>query len=327
MPKFAPNRFRDAAFQTEPPSPVVRRFHQLSFGYEPTPLHPLPGGLSVKDESRRYGLNAYKILGASWALQRTGVRSGTVATATDGNHGQAVACMARRRGLQAVVYLPSNAMPERLARIRSQGAQLVLIDEGYDEAVRRCAADCRRHGWHMIQDTGFEGYLDVPQWIVEGYSTLFVEAMEQMQTWPDLVVLHGGVGSFAAAGVSFFRQRGAPPLRIAVAQPEDADAFLESIQSPDGEPRPSRGAQATVMDSLRTGEASEAAWPILRAGVDYFLTITDHQAHKALAELQAHGIRSGPSGAAGLAGLRRLSSLGITSQHSFVVVTEGPLSD
>jgi diaminopropionate ammonia-lyase len=309
---------------------AVLAFHQSLPGYAPTPLHSLPGlaadlGLGhvfVKDESRRFGLRAFKALGASWAL-RSVVEAcraagepapATVATATDGNHGRAVAWSARGLGLEAVVFIPSHAAASRVEAIRGEGARVVLVDGTYDDAVARCAAEAGASGWQVIADTGYAGYLDVPRRVAEGYATLFHEtaAERTARGWPaaDLVVVQGGVGALAAAAVEHAGTLRPQPL-VAVVEPDAADCLLESIGSPGGRPSPARGRQDSIMAGLNCGLPSLAAWPVLRRGVDLFLSVEDRHAEEAVRRLwrPAAGdprIESGESGAAGLAGLLAL---------------------
>src|SRR5262245_29590243 len=152
----------------------VLAFHRSLPGYAPTPLHALPtaardlglGTLLVKDESRRFGIKAFKALGASWALhalieERRAAGEPpprTVTTATDGNHGRAVAWSARRFGLEAVVFIPAHSARARIEAIRGEGARVVTVDGTYDDAVRRAAVEAERNGWQVIADTGYEGY-------------------------------------------------------------------------------------------------------------------------------------------------------------------------
>jgi diaminopropionate ammonia-lyase len=161
------------------PAPVdreVRAFHRSLPGYAPTPLVSLPhlaaslglGSIYLKDEGQRFGLEAFKALGASWALhqiRRTGSNLTTVSSATDGNHGRAVAWAARQLGLAAVIFIPSHSAAARVARIKAEGARVELVAGTYDDAVRRCAEESARHGWQVVADVGYEGYLDIPNLI------------------------------------------------------------------------------------------------------------------------------------------------------------------
>jgi len=311
-------------------SGAVLAFHRSLPGYAPTPLHALPGlaadlglcHLYVKDESRRFGLRAFKALGASWALRSVVEARSTagepppaaVATATDGNHGRAVAWAARRLGFAAVIFIPAHAAVSRIEAIRGEGARVVLVDGTYDDAVARCAAEAAAGGWQVIADTGYAGYLEVPRRVTEGYATLFLEtdAERAARGWPapDLVVVQGGVGALAAAVVGH-ADRARPRPLVAVVEPDSADCLLESIASPGGRPSAAHGRQDSIMAGLNCGLPSLAAWPVLRRGADLFLSIEDRHAEEAVRRLwrPAAGdprIEAGESGAAGLAGLLAL---------------------
>ena len=211
---------------------AVLRFHRTLPGYRPTPLVELPGlardlgvaNVWVKDESRRFGLNAFKVLGASYAASklvsglvglevtdvsfdklagdefRSRLEAITLITATDGNHGRAVAWTARRLRCNAVVYLPRGAAQVRFDAIASLGADTHVLDCGYDEAVRRAAEDAEAHGWTLIQDTSWPGYEEIPLDIMQGYMTMLLEAVTQLKgNLPTHVFVQCGVGSLAAA--------------------------------------------------------------------------------------------------------------------------------
>src|SRR6516164_8784422 len=164
---------------TGPPVPCdAYTFHRSLPGYAPTPLVPVPGlaaelgvgQVLVKDESSRLGLPAFKVLGASWACRQVLQRrpGATLVTATDGNHGRAVARMAAHFGVAATVFVPVVMLPETAARIADEGAQVVWVDGGYDDAVRWAAAFAAdRPGRALVQDTAWAGYEQVPAWIVQ----------------------------------------------------------------------------------------------------------------------------------------------------------------
>lgn len=296
------NRFREPGERTAIDS-RVREFHRSLPGYRVTPLLACPraaaalgiGALWVKDESARFGLNSFKALGASWAMSRIAVRD--FAAATDGNHGRAVAWMARRMGARAHIFVPRNTSPARRALIEGEGATVQVIDGSYDEAVRACARESEARGWQVIADTGYDGYLEIPRRVVEGYSTMFAEYAEQEVEPPGLVFVQGGVGGLLCAAVRHF----GATARIVAVEPLDADCLRESIASPEGEPRTASGSQNSIMQGLNCGEVSLTAWSEIRRGVDLFLAIEDALASEAR-ELLAP-MNSGESGAAGVAGL------------------------
>jgi len=190
----------------------------------PTPLTEVPalsaelgvGRVFVKDESARMGLPAFKVLGASWAVhqvlsRRPAAGALTLVAATDGNHGRAVARMARLFGQRAQVFVPSGVHPTAVAAIVAEGAQVTEITGTYDKAVRLAAEAAGEPGTALVQDAGWPGYEQVPTWVVEGYSTLFAEVDAQLAeagvAEPALVVIPAGVGSLAQAGVIHYRSR------------------------------------------------------------------------------------------------------------------------
>ena len=316
------NPFFEPGFRPTAPAGAVREFHRSLPEYRVTPLHDCSGlaaalglgGLFVKDESQRLGLQAFKGLGAVWALERFRRARGDppiVAAATEGNHGRAVAWAARRLGLQAVIFLPSHAAPARVEHIRTEGARVELVDGSYDDTVARCAELSAQHGWQVISDTGYEGYLEIPQWIADGYSTLFAEAAEQLaqaeHAAPDVAFIQAGVGGLLHAATTHFRSASPETILVAV-EPVAADALLSSISSATGSPLPSAGRQDSIMAGLNCGEVSRTAWPTVRRGVSLFLTVEDRFAEEAMRRLgQPVGddprIEAGETGGAGLAGL------------------------
>jgi diaminopropionate ammonia-lyase len=218
-------------------------------------------------------------------------------TATDGNHGRSVAWMARRMGAAAHIFVPRNTSSARRAWIQAEGAELRVIDGTYDDAVRACAAASAAHGWQVVSDTGYPGYLEIPLLVVAGYSTIFAEYAEQAVERPDAIFVQGGVGALLSAAIHHF---GSAPTIVCV-EPLDADCLLASITSPGGSPCPSPGAQNSIMQGLNCGEVSLTAWPTVRAGTRLFLAIPDKLVPEAQALLDP--LDSGESGAAGVAGL------------------------
>jgi diaminopropionate ammonia-lyase len=264
----------------------------------------------VKFEGPRFGLGAFKGLGAAWALERL-LRSSpgklpTVATATDGNHGRGVAWAARRLGIPAVIYLPDHAAPQRVENIRREGARVVMVDGNYDVAVAQCAKDAAVNGWQVVADIGYDDYLEIPGWIAEGYSTIFAEIDEQLgeDRWaePDVVIVPAGVGAIFQAAVDHYRQRPDPP-RLVAAEPDEADCLTASIESPGGVPTPSRGSIHSAMACLNAGNVSLTAWPSVRRGGDLFLALEDRYAMEAMRRLYRStggdpSLAGGESGAA-----------------------------
>jgi diaminopropionate ammonia-lyase len=295
----------------------VRAFHAGLPGYAPTPLVEVPaiaaelgvGRVFVKDESARMGLPAFKVLGASWAVhqllsRRPADAELTLVTATDGNHGRAVARIARQFGQRAHVFVPSGVHPTAVAAIAAEGAQVTRITGSYDKAVRLAAEAARGPEAELVQDAGWPGYEQVPGWIVEGYSTLFAEADAQLgqarADGPGLVVIPAGVGSLTQAGVIHYRSR-PDPTALMTAEPGTAACVLASLVR--GEPG-TIATRETVMAGLNCGTPSMLAWPYLRDGLDAAVAVAKADAVTAARDLAASGIPAGPCGGAPLAGVR-----------------------
>ena len=331
---------RAARDWTCPPSPGdAHAFHQSLPGYSPTPLVPVPelaaelgvGRLLVKDESSRLGLPAFKVLGASWACRQVLQRrpGAMLVTATDGNHGRAVARMAAHFGVGATVFVPVVMLPQTAARIADEGAQVVWVDGDYNEAVRWAAAFAAdRPGRALVQDTAWAGYEEVPAWIVQGYQTLLDEIDTQLGATPDLVAVPVGVGSLAEAVIRHYRHPGAAHPSVLSVEPDTAACVLASLTAGHAT---TVATAATVMAGLNCGTMSRSAWPVLRAGCDAAVAVSDQNALRAVADLGRLGVSSGPSGAATLAGARaaltdpgRHAALGLDDDAVVVLLsTEG----
>ncbi|KAA9104795.1 diaminopropionate ammonia-lyase [Microbacterium rhizomatis] len=312
----------------------VHDFHRSLPGYAPTPLTPVAdlatelgvGAVFVKDESDRLGLPAFKILGASYAISRAvSARLGrpsaaypldelrariagstvSLVAATDGNHGRAVARVAHLLGISAAIYVPTEVSEAAKDAIRAEGAHLVELAVPYDAVVVHAAAVSGGDAV-LIQDTSWEDYRDIPQWIVAGYDTLLAEVDEQLENAGcdrvDLVVVPAGVGSFAQAVVAHYRTNGHRPA-LMVVEPDTAASVTSSLNTGQICPVPTGD---TVMTGLNCGTVSEIAWPVLSSGLDASVTVTDRDALDAMNALDAFGIDAGPCGAATLAGARRV---------------------
>jgi diaminopropionate ammonia-lyase len=311
----------------------ARDFHRSLDGYAPTRLVDLPalaeelgvGRVLVKDESARLGLPAFKVLGASWACRRVLERQpgARLVTATDGNHGRAVARMAAHFGVPATVFIPDVMLPETAALIVGEGADVVRLDVGYDEAVREAAAFAdAAPDRALVQDTAWVGYTDVPSWIVEGYRTLLEEVDEQLGAPPDLVAVPVGVGSLLEAVLRHHRRPDTPHPSVLSVEPDTAACVLASLHA--GHPVDVETG-STVMAGLNCGTVSASAWPVLRDGLDAAVAVSDEESLRAVADLRALGVSSGPSGAATLAGVRRSAADLHLPQDAVVVLisTEG----
>ena len=337
------------AWRCDPAPAEVRVFHSSLPDYAPTPLTELPqlaaefgvGRVFVKDESCRLGLPAFKALGASWAVHRTlaeraahGKGQGPVApvtpltlvTATDGNHGRAVARTARLLGQRAHIFVPHGVHPRAVAAIVAEQAKVTEVPGPYDEAVRLAAEAAAAPDAVLVQDTAWPGYEQIPGWIVEGYSTLCAEIDEQLAAegvveGPDLVCVPVGVGSLAQAVVTHYRSRpsGHAPALLSV-EPEAAPCVLESL---------TRGAPVSVttgettMAGLNCGTPSSIAWPHLRGGLDAAVAVADADSARAAGDLAAAGVSSGPCGAAPLAGLRAALT-GVGAEERRTALRLGP---
>jgi diaminopropionate ammonia-lyase len=294
------------SWRTSPAPAEVLSFHQSLPSYCPTPLTPVPalaaelrvGQVLVKDESQRLGLPAFKALGAWWAIHRAVQdHPGTseLVTATDGNHGCAVARRAAMLGLAAHVFVPDVVSDASVQAIRSEGAAVTVVPDSYDAAVAE-AASYAGDDRLLIQDSAWPGYEVIPQYIVDGYSTLFREIDVQ----PDLVVVPMGVGSAAQAAVTHYRSGSVTPALLGV-EPATASCITTSLLAGELLTIPT---SKTVMAGLNCGTPSSLAWPVLRSGLDYSITVEDDAALQAVDDLQTAGISSGSSGAATLAGVR-----------------------
>jgi diaminopropionate ammonia-lyase len=319
------------------PGRAPLRFHRRLPGYEETPLVDATdladslgvGKVFVKDESSRLGLPAFKILGASWAVyraleERVGndgfrdwetiddlkaklepLRPLTLVAATDGNHGRAVARVARLLGLGAKIFVPRDMAPARREAIAGEGAEVVVVDGTYDDAVEISA---EAEGF-LISDTSWPGYERIPSWVIEGYSTMLWEIEDEIERrdeqGPDLVVVQVGVGAFAAAVARHFRSQDAPrhPKLVAV-EPTRADCLFRSVSS--GHLVTVPGPHDSIMAGLNCGRPSLVAWPTLRRSIDLLVCVDDEPVREAMRLGADSGIVSGETGASGLGGLLAL---------------------
>jgi diaminopropionate ammonia-lyase len=218
---------------------------------------------------------------------RTRLGDLTFATATDGNHGRGVAWAADRLNCRAVVYVHKGTSQARIDAIAGYGADVRVVDGTYDDAVRRASADAEKNGWQVISDTSWEGYEDIPKWVMQGYTTMLSEAQEQLAgqgiVKPTHVFVQGGVGALAAATVGFYASRFGPdrPTSVVV-EPAAADCLLESARIGDGKPHPVGGDLQTIMAGLACGEPSPIAWRVLWDCVDAFAACPDYVAAKGM---------------------------------------------
>jgi diaminopropionate ammonia-lyase len=345
---------RRSADFSEATARQVLRFHRTIPGYQPTRLVRLPalarrwgiGEILVKDESTRFGLNAFKVLGGSHAVARLlctklGIewapvdfntlvshdirhRIGqmTLVSATDGNHGRGVAWAAEQLGLKAVIYMPKGSAQSRVDNIRAHGAMVHVTDLNYDDTVRLAGRMARENGWHVIQDTASKGDADIPRWIMQGYSTMSMEAIDQMggkRLPPTHVFLQAGVGSFAGAMVAHLAGvfKDEPP-RFIVVEPTHAAShaacLLASAAAGDGRLHAVTGDLDTIMAGLACGEPNPMAWDILWEFSSAYISCDDYVAANGMRILANplagdDRIEAGESGAVGIGLLDLLANL------------------
>lgn len=317
----------------------ARAFHRSFPMYAPTPLVRLDalarrlrlGAVYVKDESRRFGLNAFKVLGGSYAIARhiaaalgrdisqmshaallsDAVREAlgqtTFFTATDGNHGRGVAWAARELGQKAVVFMPRGTKPVRMQNIRALGAKVTIEDVNYDACVRMAGEHASRMpGGVLVQDTAWPGYEQMPLWVMQGYGTMAAEAAEQMGRRPTHIFLQAGVGSMPSAVQGYFAGLYPEnPPRVTVVEASAAACLYESARAGDGRPRSVGGDLATMMAGLACGVPNPIAFDVLKNHAFAFAACPDWVGAMGMrvlgAPLEEDGrVISGESGAAGL---------------------------
>lgn len=333
--KTQKNRNQIPTLFTLPHAHQSQAFHSGFPMYYHTPLVSLPdtakalglGSVYIKDESHRFGLNAFKVLGGSYAIgnylaERLGLKlsdltyerlvsdevreklgSLTFITATDGNHGRGVAWTARELGQKAVVLMPKGSAAERLENIRAEGAEAWITEWNYDETVRYANRLAEENGWILIQDTSWEGYEKIPQWIMQGYMTMGFEAYHQLPEKPTHIFLQAGVGSMAGALAGFFTSvYGAEKPMITIVEPNAADCICRTAEAADGTLHAVTGDLNTIMAGLACGEPCGIAWEVLSSCADYFISCPDDAAAQGMRILAAPvaedpRIVSGESGA------------------------------
>ncbi|MEA4963208.1 diaminopropionate ammonia-lyase [Lutispora sp.] len=324
----------------------VRDFHKSFPQYAATPLHDLSNlskelnvsNIWIKDESYRFGLNAFKVLGGSYAIGRyicdktnmglenltysnlvsedtkTKLGDTVFVTATDGNHGRGVAWASREMGYRSVVFMPKGSAEMRLENIRNEGAEACITEYNYDDAVRLANEYALKNNGVMVQDTAWEGYEEIPRWIMQGYATIADEVEEQLRALdygePTHVFLQAGVGSFAAAMLGYFVDKyGNDRLISAIVEPDKADCLYRSAVINDGRPHAVTGHMDTIMAGLACGEPNTIGWKILRDYADMFISCPDYVAARGM-RILANPIKSDPriiSGESGAVGTGLIS--------------------
>ncbi len=325
-------------------------FHKQLAEYKETPLVSLPHlaeawgikGIYVKDESKRFSLNAFKGLGGTYAMFRIicdglglapsqtslkslteGVYKDKIAqmefvTCTDGNHGRGVSWAAGIFGCRAHVYMPCGTMEVRAEAIRKAGpAEVEITDKNYDDTVKYAREMSERHGWILIQDTSWEGYDKVPLWIIQGYLTMAYEAageMDRLQVSPTHIFLQAGVGAMAGGVLAYFADRyGESKPVTTIIEPEAADCIYRSVKTGDGEPHSVEGMPETIMAGLNCGTPCKVIWPVLRDYAEFYVSGPDEMAAEGMRTYAAGvngdpGIISGESGAATLGAAKKILS-------------------
>jgi diaminopropionate ammonia-lyase len=360
----------------EPPDPEVLAFHRRMPAYSATPMFDAPmiaarlnvGRVLVKAETQRLGLPSFKILGASWATYKAlcdhighdpepwaninslaanlaHLRPFELAAATDGNHGRAVAFMARLLGFSAHIFVPQGTVEARIVAIKSEGARVTVVAGDYDAAVERSALEADDRCL-VISDTSWAGYETTPRRVIEGYGTIFAEVDDALSASglgsPDVVVIPVGVGAFMSAAVRHYRSHpdpSHPPAHHDPSQPDRSRTVVVSVEPSSancvqasveaGELAVVPGPHSSMMVGLNCGTPSMIAWPTVSRGVDWFVSVDDDVAAGAMRELAAAGVVAGETGAAALAGLSELCGSGLAQQDLnpdstvLIVVTEG----
>lgn len=334
--KRKPGEKYDLDFMSLENAKRVQKFHASFPVYRKTPLTELKktaeelglGTVYIKDESYRFGLNAFKVLGGSYAIgnclagklgrnidempyeelisEKTKKELGeiTFVTATDGNHGRGVAWTANRLHQKAVVYMPKGSAKERLDNILAEGAEASITDLNYDEAVRLANRQAEEKGWVMVQDTAWEGYEDIPEWIMQGYGTMGYEAYTQLPEKPTHIFLQAGVGSMAGAVTGFFASvYGEDRPVITIVEPNKADCVFRTAEAADGKLHFVTGEMNTIMAGLACGEPCSIGWNVLRDYADNFISCPDYMAAQGMRILGSPvqgdpRVVSGESGAA-----------------------------
>ena len=338
----------DVSFLDKTTIDAVRNFHKRFPQYKETPLQNLKAlatlygveAIYVKDESHRFGLNAFKVLGGAYAIgkylagrldmsienlslevlksEAIKEKLGTLTfvTATDGNHGRGIAWAARELGHKSVVYMPKGSSQLRLENILAEGAEASITSLNYDDAVRLANQYAEDTGAILIQDSSWPGYEEIPKWIIQGYATLTDEAIEQIEKLkynrPTHIFLQAGVGSFASSVLGYFTALyGAERPISVIVEPNEAACIFMSAQIGDGLPHNVTGFMPTIMAGLACGEPSMVSWDILRDYADMYLSCDDYVTELGM-RILANPIGSDPkiiSGESGAVGMGVLDLL------------------
>lgn len=329
---------------------VARAFHRQIPGYKTSPLVSLTNlaqmlgvdSIWIKDEAQRLELNSFKVMGGSFAVYRLlqkklGIsdedmsfeylmsseckkKVGNVifASATDGNHGRGLAWITNKLGYKCIIYVHSATSKPRIDAIKQFGATVKVIKGNYDDAVRQCNEDAIKNGWQVVSDTSWEGYTEIPTWIMQGYNTMLLETQEQFAsqgiTRPTHIFVQAGVGALAASVIGFYSalfKEDSP--KFVVVEPTNAACLYETAKYNDGKCHNVTGDLDTIMAGLACGEPSPIAWEILSRQADVFLKVPDYIAARGMRILATplHDdplVISGESGAVSLGALYAMLS-------------------
>ncbi len=316
---IATNRGNESNLITHETARKASDFHKKISGYRISPLKGLNylsdflglGGIWVKDESERLSLNSFKILGGSYAIynnikevlgvtnrelsfaeitsaeNREKLKDLVFAAATDGNHGRGVAWTASKLGIKSMIYVHKNTAKARIKTIQNYGATVKIIDGTYDEAVEQVAIDAEKNNWQIIADTSWEGYEKIPAWIMQGYSTMYLEIQEQLAAIgiikPTHIFVQAGVGSLAASVVNYYHDLfGDDAPTTIIVEPDNANCIYQSAIKNEEKPVNVEIEKSTIMAGLECGSPNPIAWDILRSQADYFFSCPDYVAAKGM---------------------------------------------
>ncbi|KAI4722408.1 tryptophan synthase beta subunit-like PLP-dependent enzyme [Aureobasidium sp. EXF-10727] len=335
--------------------PNLITFHQAFPESKTTPLIELPevaqelgvGHVYVKDESLRFGLPSFKILGASWGIfravcEKTGLPSSAsleeagqaardagikLVSCTDGNWGRAVSRTAKYMGITATIFVPRTMDEATRAKLRNEGATVNVVDGSYDDSIAATIKESESSGAMLVMDTSWKNYSQIPRWVVDGYATMHAEVDRQLEEAcgkpASLCIASVGVGSWAQSVVSHYT-RSNPKTKVVTVESEAAPCLMESLLN--GEIIPVETG-STIMDGMNCGTVSTDCWPSLKSGVYASVIVNDFEAHHNVLYLQDHGVNAGPCGAAPLAALRKLHKRGLLQEDRDAIVvlfsTEG----
>lgn len=324
---------------------VARNFHRQIPNYKMTPLSALPnlahmlglGGIYIKDEAQRLELNSFKVMGGSFAIfrfiqKKLGLsdrdmsykyliskecheKTGDIVfcSATDGNHGRGLAWAASKLGHKCKIYVHKDTSQARIDAIKKYGAEVTVVNGNYDDAVRQAALDAEKNGWQVISDTSWDGYTEIPTWIMQGYTSMLLECQEQFAGMglqkPTHVFVQAGVGALAASVVGFYTSLfPEDPPKFVIVEPDRAACIFESMKAHDGKPHSVKGDLDTIMAGLACGDPSPIAFDVLSHNADIFVSVPDYVAARGMRILSCPlkgdpFIISGESGAVPLGAL------------------------